>query len=522
MKRDLEFALPEVSASGALRSPITWACLLAVAGILAVHWDTAASIVAIWIRSETFAHGFFVIPICVWLAWRKRGALAEVPAQPWWPGLVFVGISGALWLVASAADALGARQFALAFMLQAAIITVVGLRMARVLAFAVAFLLFAVPFGEIFVPTLIDWTADFTVAALRFSGVPVFREVNQFIIPTGAWSVVEACSGVRYVIASLMVGTLYAAIAYRSARKRVYFMAAALLVPIVANWLRAYMIVMIGHLSNNRLATGVDHIIYGWVFFGIVMLLLFWIGAFWQEGTQVERRKHQFTPNAAVTTSAPWSLFLVPALAAIAMVSGWRPIATSIHEPTSVNLPSLASISSAKGWSATSGAITDWKPHYSGEVVELAQTFEKGDWQAGIYIEYYRSQTKGHELITSANVLVTPENSRWKQTSRGERAIDWSGARKTVGSAELAARDSQLELLHFFWIDGRVTANPYVGKAWQAWSRLTGRGDDAALVVLYAPFDTMHKGRRESLGDFASAIMPGIESALLAARRSGR
>ena len=54
------------------------------------------------------------------------------------------------------------------------------------------------------------------------------------------------------------------------------FVAASILVPIVANWLRAYMIVMIGHLSNNKLAVGVDHIIYGWVFFGIVMLLLFW------------------------------------------------------------------------------------------------------------------------------------------------------------------------------------------------------------------------------------------------------
>ncbi len=43
------------------------------------------------------------------------------------------------------------------------------------------------------------------------------------------------------------------------------------------------MIVMIGHLSDNRLAVGVDHLIYGWVFFGVVMLLLFWIGSFWQE-----------------------------------------------------------------------------------------------------------------------------------------------------------------------------------------------------------------------------------------------
>ena len=256
---------------------------LAVLGILALFWPTGASIVAIWMRSETFTHGFVIVPICFWLVWRHRATIAAVPARPWWPGLAIVFAAGALWFVTSVADVLGIKQFALAFMLQATIVTVLGTRIARAAFFPLAFLLFAVPFGEIFVPTLIEWTANFTVAALRLSGVPVSREANLFIIPSGAWSVVEACSGIRYIIASVMIGTIYAALAYRSTRRRVMFMVAALLAPIVANWLRAYMIVMLGHLSNNKLAVGVDHIIYGWVFFGLVMLLLFWLGSFWQE-----------------------------------------------------------------------------------------------------------------------------------------------------------------------------------------------------------------------------------------------
>src|SRR5690349_8739025 len=235
----------------------------AVLGILALYGPTAASIVSIWIRSETFTHGFVVVPICLWLVWRRRDAIATIPARPWWPGLGLVFAAGALWLVTSAADVLGVKQFALVFMVQAAIVTVLGTQIARATLLPLAFLLFAVPFGEIFVPTLIEWTANFTVSALRWSGVPVYREANMFIIPSGAWSVVETCSGIRYIIASVMIGTIYSALAYRSTRRRAMFMAAAILVPIVANWLRAYMIVMLGHLSNNKLAVGVDHIIYG-------------------------------------------------------------------------------------------------------------------------------------------------------------------------------------------------------------------------------------------------------------------
>ena len=65
---------------------------------------------------------------------------------------------------------------------------------------------FAVPVGEFLLPVFMEWTADFTVLALRLSGIPVYREGLQFVIPSGNWSVVEACSGIRYLIASLMVG----------------------------------------------------------------------------------------------------------------------------------------------------------------------------------------------------------------------------------------------------------------------------------------------------------------------------
>ena len=259
------------------------AAAIAAIGILLVHADTVASIVAIWWRSETFAHGFVVVPIALWLAWRKRAEIAAVPARPWYPALAIVALMGALWLASVAAEAIGIRQFALAFMVQAAIVAVVGLGVARSVAFPLLFLLFAVPAGEFLLPILIDWTADFTVWALRATGVPVFREANHFVIPSGNWSVVEACSGLRYLIASLMIGVVYAAVSYRSPARRAAFIAASVVVPIIANWLRAYMIVMIGHLSDNELAVGVDHIIYGWIFFGVVMALLFWVGSFWAE-----------------------------------------------------------------------------------------------------------------------------------------------------------------------------------------------------------------------------------------------
>lgn len=94
-------------------------------------------------------------------------------------------------------------------------------------------------------PFFMEWTAKITVICLRMSGIPVYQEGLQFVIPSGNWSVVEACSGIRYLIASVTVGTLFAYLNYRSLKRRLLFVVVSFLVPIIANWARAYIIVML-------------------------------------------------------------------------------------------------------------------------------------------------------------------------------------------------------------------------------------------------------------------------------------
>ena len=102
-------------------------------------------------------------------------------------------------------------------------------------------------------------------------------------------------------------------------------MAASIVVPIVANWLRAYLIVMLGHLSGNKIATGVDHFIYGWVFFGVVIGLLFWVGAFFREDHAAcasreakHRRSLQRRPARHGGRCCRWRV------AAVALVAAWQ------------------------------------------------------------------------------------------------------------------------------------------------------------------------------------------------------
>jgi exosortase A len=267
---------------------------------------------------------------------------------------LFAGV-GFAWLLGEVAAVNALSQFALVAMLILAVPAVLGWGVARRIAFPLFFLFFAVPFGDFTMPKLMEWTAHFTILGLRFSGIPVHAEGLRFVIPTGSWSVVEACSGVRYLIASVTVGTLFAYLTYRSLTRRLLFVLVSFLVPIIANWARAYMIVMIGHLSGNKLAVGVDHLIYGWLFFGIVILAMFWIGARWREDELED------PPQATALTAAPalaaTSRSLVAAVATVLVGGFWSFVQLQIEDHRAPQIAQAARVGPIAGWQASDSRL---------------------------------------------------------------------------------------------------------------------------------------------------------------------
>ena len=101
------------------------------------------------------------------------------------------------------------------------------------------------------------------MALLRVAGVPVFHDGVLIETSSGLFEAAEACAGVRFLIANVMIAALFAHFAYRRAWKVAAFMSLALTVPVVANGLRAFGIVYIAFWTDNKYASGVDHVVYG-------------------------------------------------------------------------------------------------------------------------------------------------------------------------------------------------------------------------------------------------------------------
>jgi len=467
--------------------------LLLWAVVLLLYRDTALAMVEIWSRSDTFAHAFLVPPIALWLAWRRRGALALLrpSPQPW--VLLAMAAIGLVWLMGELVAVNAATQFALVALIVLAVPAVLGIAVARELMFPLGFLFFAVPIGEFMTPYMIAWTADATILALRWTGIPVYREGMQFVIPSGNWSVVEACSGVRYLIASFMVGTLFAYLNYRSTQRRLLFVGISILVPIVANWMRAYMIVMLGHLSGNTIAVGVDHLIYGWVFFGVVIMIMFLIGARWSEPEDAV-----LTVSAAVQPSTgrggnygSWSGTVLAAALVVLLpqLANWGLMRAE------ANAASLQFVLPDQfgNWRAEASKVVAWQPKSLNPSVEVQNTYSYGGQTVGVHIAYFRGQGPDRKLVSSQNALVQSDDRQWNQLAIGRHELRTKHQAVEVRTAELlgtsapgAAHRPALIVWHTYWVDGSFIAGDVAAKLRGAMARLRGRGDDGAWIVLFA------------------------------------
>jgi len=479
----------------------------AAAMVILLFHTTFQSMASIWSGSGTYAHGFFILPISLFLIWDERDVLEGAYARPnYWALLVMIPV-GFGWLLCRLAGINVLEQYAAVTMIAVALWTVLGDDVTKRILFPIGFLLLAVPIGDALLPRLIDQTAAFTVTALRLSGIPVLQDGNSLTLPTGRWSVVEACSGLRYLIASVTLGFLYAHLSYRSWWRRGLCLLASIIVPIVANWLRAYMIVMIGHLSGMKLAVGIDHLIYGWLFFGVVILLFFWVGSFFREDTApADNRDARLAPEA---TSAPLPRLLI-ALLSVALLAGLWPVWAVRADVTrdSIAADMASPFPQQLGPFVADTVPMGWTPHYENADVSFHHSYRNGDGRVGLHVACYLGQSHGHELTASVNRWTATGQREWRAIEVTKETPDIGGRAFDVEQARIDGRTRTLAW-KWFWIDGQSTVSPITAKLAELSGKLQGSQGPACGVTVYSG-----ESDKELLIEFLARSLPEMEAAL--------
>ena len=227
-----------------------------------------------WWDIDTYNHILLIPFILFWLVVLRSDEAARLAPRPWLPGLGLVAAGLALWLLGRAADINLLAHAGAVGAVQGAIVAVLGLRVSLFFALPLCFIAFVVPFGDEIIAPLQMVTASIAIALTHASGVPAVVDGIYIETPVGLFIVAEACSGVKFLIAMVTLAVLVCFTRFTRWKRRALFMAASIIVPILANGVRAWGTIYIAQSQGVEFAAGFDHIFYGWIFFAIVVAVL--------------------------------------------------------------------------------------------------------------------------------------------------------------------------------------------------------------------------------------------------------
>ncbi len=475
-----------------------------------LFYETMLSMIDVWIINETFTHGFLIFPISLWLLWKKRDQLSVIKPEAEPRLIILILPILLLWFISYVVDIQVIQQLCIISLIPAFTWLIVGRKVVFSILFPLLFLYFAIPLGQGLIPPMMELTASFVVYFIKFLGIPIFRDGLYFLLPSGNWNVVEECSGVRYLIASVALGTIYAYINYESNLKRLVFVGFAILIPILANWLRAFGIVMIGHFSGMELATGVDHLVYGWVFFGMVIFLMFYVGSFWWDpvGSVNPTLEHPST-NTQIPKNITIKIFVLTSIVSILLVKIYAYQITHKQVTVPENLQ-LSLSDNLNGWKLDKNRLVNWEPEISSPDAILNNTYRSGDETVQIDIGFYLYQRQGAEAVTTLNRLTDPYNGQWRITASSEFKDHGVLVRET----EMRKSGNKILVWQWYRMGTFRSSSPYIAKIYEAYNQIVTNNTYGAYISIATNFVEDKEASRQKLRKFLIAASHEIDTSL--------
>lgn len=491
------------------------------------------SMVAVWRESSTFVHGLLIFPMAAYLVWERWERVADEIPHPSLLGLVCVIGSLLLWVGSGFAHVQAGQQFAVIGMLTSGVWAILGTRFVRSIRFPLLFLFFAVPFGEFLVPKLMEWTSVMVVSAVSLLGIPVLVEGNHFALPSGNFEVAAACSGIRFLLVTVVLSTYLSSFIFANWKKRLVFVFAASAVMIAANAVRAFIIVVVAHKSNMQAALVTDHDYLGWIVFAVAITLTFWAGSRFAEPDHKARfADHPRSSGASRRIVGIPALAITLVVAEFTVLSG--PLIASAQEsqaPATAVGPRLPVADG--GWAGPFFSTGDTAPVFGDARYVLAAAYRSMDQFVEYHIAFYDEQRQGSELVSRQNRLFHPDRWRLVRQTEAEPVVLDSGITLRPGALEITNGSQYVLLWHWYDLGGFATDSDNLAKIVSTWRAATGNRAGEALVLLATPIDdddwTNARARArlksflEQHGNAISACLrPGTDESVPCSRRPRR
>jgi exosortase len=367
------------------------ACLPALTNLIENAWSQG--------RDRSYSQGWLVVPICLWLLYRTGADLPALRLRTDAVMTVAAFVLGVGVFVASRTNVVLLELLLVPLLMVAGIAALYGRSVARRCVFAIGFFYFAIPIWDVLNGVLQWGTVIANRALIRIFSIPASFEATSIHLPSGTITIEGGCSGLHFFVVGVTLGTLHAYLSGKSLWRTVSLAAA---MAIAANWLRVFIIVAAGYLTNmQHYLVRVDHYKFGWAVFAVMLVFFFWI---------VSRFRSHATPVANAVperaTSESTASPLAVALAAGAIVLG--PVtsrALDLRSPAG----EFRELATPAGWTLAGTQPARWAPRFESADRATLQSWRNGMTEIDSFHAQYGTETLDKKLAGFGNTVFGDE-----------------------------------------------------------------------------------------------------------------
>jgi EpsI family protein len=489
--------------------------MLLLLSIVVSYWSTAAGLAGKWkFDSESYAHGFLVAAVSLLIIIRSSRTLFRGDDGYRWVAAIGLLGAGAVWLLAYLSNVLVVQAILLPAMFFLAFWCAFGIRSAGVFLFPLAYFYFAIPVWGYLTGILKAMTIDVTNTALSILGVPALVDGSLVLLPSGIFEIANGCAGLHFLIVSLAISTLYAHENLRTPTCRGVFVATAVFLCLLMNWIRVTTIIYVGHISDmQHYLVTVDHYTFGWVLYVVMLLPLFLIGHMLAE---MECRRDKGGEPEVSAGSVPFSTgrmagritVAIALLAVFPLLAAGLDRKADILELGQIEMPPLGG-----EWLGRELRNPDWEVEFHGAAQEFFGEYSDGETRVELYMNGYLRQKQGAELVGRSNTFYYER--AWQERSRGAAAVELAdGTALPVMRLQLRDWYGNYRYIYYWYLVGdRAFARPVTAKYQELWQRLFGR-PASGVVALKVECRQNCESSREALHQFVQDHAAGINAGL--------
>jgi EpsI family protein len=339
--------------------------------------------------------------------------------------------------------------------------------------------------------------------------------MDQYLqLPNASLEVANACSGVRFLVSTMVLSIPLAFITQKTWVQRVLLFLLAILISVIANPLRVTLVAAWAYYGDGDIH-GPLHIFQGYVVYLIGMVILFFGAWVLQRMPLLNKKSIQKTAGTGTAGFNDLNKFNLALMASLVVLLG---VGAYIHLAKVEPVPLKTSLNELPvtigEWINASTENDERLFPIPGTDAELVRVYQNASGrEVKLQISYFESQRQNKILTYYKLQMLHDKKEELTIPNDTRQAV-------LVNKSELRNGSQDTLFLSWFNLNGQIITNRYAAKLKTAFNGLVQKRTNGAVVVVSSAVSP--DGMETALGDevsFARALLPVLDNFIPDANR---